>query len=95
MADFEKVRKWLALLPFTGGDGGGPLPLEDCRGGSALIVITSAYSGALEASVAEAAPYFSAVTLVLVGDDHPDAGLTPTVRLPVGCDVASELAALD
>ena len=94
MADFEKVRRWLALLPFTDKAAGGDLPLEDCLGGSALIVITSAYSEALEAGVAEAAPYFSAVTLVLVGDDHTDAGLTPTVRLPVGCDVAAELAAL-
>ena len=93
-ADFEKVRRWLALLPFTDKATGGGLPLEDCRGGSALIVITSAWSEALAASVAEAAPYFSAVTLVLVGDDRAGDGLTPTVRLPVGCDVAAELAAL-
>ena len=95
MAAFEKVRGWLAMLPFTDKPASGPLPLEDCRGGSALIVITSACSGELAALVAEAAPYFSAVTLVLVGDGHADAGLTPAVRLPVGCDVAGELAALD
>ena len=77
MADFEKVRRWLALLPFED-KAPGPLPLEDCRGGSALIVITSACSEALEASIAEAAPFFSAVTLVLVGDGHADTGLTPT-----------------
>ena len=94
MADFEKVRRWLALLPFTDKAAGGDLPLEDCRGGSALIVITSACSEALEASVAEASPYFSGVTLVLVGDDRAGDGLTPTVRLPVGCNVAAELAAL-
>lgn len=94
MADFEKVRRWLALLPFED-KAPGPLPLEDCRGGSALIVITSACSEALEASIAEAAPFFSAVTLVLVGDGHADTGLTPTLRLPVGCDVAAELVALD
>ena len=94
MADFEKVRRWLALLPFED-KAPGPLPLEDCRGVSALIVITSACSEALEASIAEAAPFFSAVTLVLVGDGHADTGLTPTVRLPVGCDVAAELVALE
>ena len=94
MADFEKVRRWLALLPFED-KAPGPLPLEDCRGGSALIVITSACSEALEASIAEAVPFFSAVTLVLVGDGHADTGLTPTVRLPVGCDVAAELVALE
>ena len=94
MADFEKVRRWLALLPFED-KAPGPLPLEDCRGGSALIVITSACSEALEANIAEAAPFFSAVTLVLVGDGHADTGLTPTVRLPVGCDVAAELVALE
>ena len=94
MADFEKVRRWLALLPFED-KAPGPLPLEDCRGGSALIVITSACSEALEASIAEAAPFFSAVTLVLVGDGHADTGMTPTVRLPVGCDVAAELVALE
>ena len=95
MADFEKVRKWLALLPFPPAAADGPLPLEDCRGGSALIVVTAGCSEALEASVAEATAYFSAVTLVLVGDDHADNGLTPKVRLPVGCDVAAELVALD
>ena len=94
MADFEKVRRWLALIPFED-KAPGPLPLEDCRGGSALIVITSACSEALEASIAEAAHFFSAVTLVLVGDGHADTGLTPTVRLPVGCDVAAELVALE
>ena len=94
MADFEKVRRWLALIPFED-KAPGPLPLEDCRGGSALIVITSACSEALEASIAEAAPFFSAVTLVLVGDGHADTGLTPTLRLPVGCDVAAELVALE
>ncbi len=94
MADFEKVRRWLALLPFEGKSSDAPLPLEDCRGGSALIVVTSACSEALGAAVAEAAPYFSAVTLVLVGDGHADTGLTPAIRLPVGCDVAAELVAL-
>ena len=94
MADFEKVRRWLALLPFED-KAPGPLPLEDCRGGSALIVITSACSEALEASIAEAAPFFSAVTLVPVRDGHADTGLTPTLRLPVGCDVAAELVALE
>ncbi len=95
MGDLEKLRRWLALLPFEDKAYEGSLPLEDCRGGSALIVVTSAYRGELEAAVAEASPYFSAVTLVLVGDDHADAGLAPTVRLSVGCDVAAELVALD
>ena len=95
LSDFERVRKWLALLPFTDEPAGGDLPLEDCRGGSALIVITASPSQALGDSVAEAAAWFSAVTLVIVGDEPFDAGLTPTLRLAVGCDVAQVLAALD
>ena len=94
MADFEKVQSWLAQLPFTDKPAPGSLPLEDCRGGSALIVITSAYGSELEAAVAEASPYFSAVTLILVGDAPADLGPLPAVRLSVGCDVAEALAAL-
>ncbi len=95
LADFDKVRRWLALLPFESGIADGPLPLEDCQGGSALVLITSGCSEALEARLAEAAPYFGAVTLVLVGEGHADTGLTPTVRLPAGCDVAAELTSLE
>ena len=57
-------------------------------------MISSAYSAELESAVAEASPYFSAVTLILVGDAQADLGLTPTVRLSVGCDVAEALTAL-
>ena len=90
--DFDRVRKWLALLPFDSRELASPLP-DASPGGSSLLVITTRYDEALEARVAAAAPAFSAVTLVLVGDGHRDPGLTPAVRLPIGCDVAAELAA--
>ena len=94
-ADFEKLRRWLALLPFGDKPFGGDLPTEASYGGSSLILITDAWDEALEAAVAAAGSWFSAVTLVLVGDDHRDPGLLPAVRLPIGCDVAAELAALE
>ena len=45
--------------------------------------------------IAEAEAYFSAVTLVLVGDGHRDPGQLPAIRLTVGCNVADELLALE
>ena len=95
MADFEKIRRWLALLPFGEKDPQEPLSLETAYGGSALIVVTDAWSAGLEERIAAVEPYFSAVTLVLVGEDRADTGLLPTLRLPVGCDVAAELLAQD
>ena len=94
-AEFDRVRKWLALLPFTDKPARGGLPLEECRGGSALIVITTEVGEELEAGLDEAGAWFSAVTLVLVGDAPFDAGRTPVLRLPVGCDVAEVLVALE
>lgn len=94
-ADLDKIRKWLALLPFEDEPAQGPLPLEDAYGGSALLVVTGALTEALRAEIARAEPYFSTVTLILVGDGHEDAGLLPAIRLPVGCDVAAELVALE
>ena len=58
-------------------------------------MITDAWSADLEERIAAVEPYFSAVTLVLVGEDRADTGLLPTLRLPVGCDVAAELIAQD
>ena len=95
MADFEKIRRWLALLPFGEAPARGPLPTESAYGRSALILVTDSFTPELEASLAEAEPYFSAVTLVLVGEEGRDTGLVPTIRLPLGCDVAAELAALE
>ena len=95
MTDFEKLRRWLALVPFDEKPFTGPLPAEDLRGGSALILITDRYDGELAAAVAGAEAYFASITLVLVGEDHGDTGLTPVLRLPVGCDVAAEMAALE
>ena len=95
MADFEKIRRWLALLPFDGEPLKGPLPTESAYGRSALILVTDSFTPELEASLAEAEPYFSAMSLVLVGDEGRDTGLIPTIRLPVGCDVSAELAALE
>ena len=95
MADMEKIRKWLALLPFGEKEPEGPLPLEELRGGSALVVVTDACTPALEQRIAEAEPWFSAVTLVLVGEGQTTGELTSVVRLPVGCDVAAELTALE
>ena len=93
--DFETVRRWLAQIPFGEAPGEGELPLDTAEGGSSLVVITGGYSDALAARVAAASSYFSAVTLVLVGEGHADAGLMPAVYLPVGCDVAAELVELD
>ena len=93
--DFEKIRKWLALLPFSDKAAEGPLPIEPGYGGSSLLLITSSLTEELEARIAEAEPFFNAVTLVLVGEGRRPAGLLPTISLPVGCDVAAELIALD
>ncbi len=95
MADFEKIRRWLALLPFTGDPWKGELPTEGAYGMSSLILVTDSFTPELEAALAGAESAFSAVTLVLVGDDGRDTGLIPTIRLPLGCDVAAELVALD
>ena len=92
MTDFEKIRRWLALLPFGDKASGEALPLDTAYGCSALILVTDTWSRELEQRIAEAEPYFSAVTLVLVGEEA-DTGLIPAIRLPVGCDVAAELAA--
>ncbi len=94
-ADFGKVRRWLALLPFEGKAAEGPLPLEEVSGGSSLIVITDACSDALAERIAEAEPFFSAVTLVLVGEGGGEKLQLPVLRLPVGCDAAEALAALE
>ncbi len=93
-ADFERVRRWLALLPFDGRPGEPALPLEGGEAGSALIVITDGYSRAMGEGIAEASPWYSTVTLVLVGDEHEDCGAIPAIRLPVGCDVSDRLIAL-
>ena len=95
MTDFEKIRRWLALLPFDGDPWKGDLPTEGAYGMSSLILVTDSYSPELEAAIAGAEARFSAVTLVLVGDEGRDTGLIPTIRLPLGCDVAAELVALD
>ncbi len=95
LEDFEKIRKWLALLPFGEAGKAGTLPVEPAYGGSSLIVITSSLTEELEAAVAEAESWFNAVTLVLVGEGRGAAGLIPTIRLPVGCNVADELVALE
>lgn len=93
--DFEPVRRWLAKLPFGEKAAEGELPAERADGNSALILITGSFSDEMAAKVAAAAPFFSAVTLVLVGDGHTDSGLLPTLYLPVGCDVAAALGTLD
>ncbi len=95
MTDFEKIRRWLALLPFTGEPRKGDLPTEGSYGMSSLILVTDDYTPELEAALAQAESSFGAVTLVLVGNGERDTGLIPTIRLPLGCDVAAELAALD
>jgi len=95
MGDFERVRRWLAQLPFDAGPLPDPLPPEALAGNSALILVTSAYTRELEDLIARVSPYFSAVTPVLVGD-AAEAELPPSaLRLKVGCDVAAELIALD
>ncbi len=93
--DFEKIRKWLALLPFADKASDDPFPVEEAWAGSALMVITDGFSDKLADRIAEAEAYFSAVTLVLVGDGHRDPGQLPAIRLPVGCNVADELLALE
>ena len=74
---------------------GGPLPLETGYGGSSLIVVTHHCTDALAEKIAEAEPYFSAVTLVLVGEGHGEKLDLPVLRLAVGCDAAEALAALE
>ncbi len=93
--DFEPVRRWLAQIPFGDRAAEGELPVESAEGGSSLVLITAAYSEELAAKVAAASSYFSAVTLVLVGEGHQDTGLLPAVYLPVGCDVAAELVEIE
>ena len=93
--DFEPVRRWLAQIPFGDRAAEGALPVESVEGGSSLVLITAAYSEELAAQVAAASSYFSAVTLVLVGEGHQETGLLPAVYLPVGCDVAAELVELE
>ncbi len=93
--DFDKMLRWLAMLPFGEGSFSGELPRETVSGSSSLILVTDAFDETMESAVLAAEPFFSAVTLVLVGNEHHDPGLLPAVRLPVGCDVAAELTALD
>ena len=95
LTDFEKIRRWLALLPFVGAPWTEALPRESIYGRSSLILVTATFTPELEAALAEAESYYSAVTLVLVGDEGRDTGLIPTIRLPLGCDVAAELVALE
>ncbi len=94
-ADYEAVRRWLAQLPFGSKPSEGPFPLEEEGGGSSLIVITHRCTDALEEHLAEAAPWFSAVTLVLVGESAGESLNLPVIRLEPGCDVAEVLAALE
>ncbi len=91
--DFPRLLEWLARLPFGKASSGEDLPLENAREGSALLVLTGRLSPELEARIAKASPYFSAVTLVLVGEEGEDTGTLPCISLPTGCDVAAELAA--
>ncbi len=94
--DFDHVRRWLALVPFVPEGSPGQFPLASAQEGSSMILITDRYSEALRERMAEAEAYFGAVTLILVGEGgHSDSGLLPAIRLPVGCDVASELVALE
>jgi uncharacterized protein (DUF58 family) len=94
LGDYDKLRRWLALLPFDETPHTGPLP-RDTAPGSALILVTGGYDETLEEAVAGAEGWFSSVTLVLVGEGHRDPGLIPALRLPVGCDAAAEMAALE
>jgi uncharacterized protein (DUF58 family) len=93
--DVGDVRRWLAQLPFGDEAPEGPLPLETGYGASSLIVVTHRCTESLAEKIAEAEPYFSAVTLVLVGEGHGEKTDLPSLRLEVGCDVASALAALE
>lgn len=93
--DIDRLRRWLALLPFGETPFAGDLPQETAQGGTALIVISDAFDEALEEAVTAAEPWFGSVSLILIGDCHRDPGLLPAVRLPVGCDVAARLTALD
>ena len=92
--DFDQVLRWLAQLPFGEKAPEGPLPLDTGYGSSSLIVVTHHCTDALAEKIAEAEPYFSAVTLVLVGEGHGDQLDLPVLRLAVGCDAAEALAAL-
>ncbi len=94
-ADFDKIRRWLALLPFAESPSPDPLPPAGGTGRSSLIVITAGYTEELAEKIAAAESGYSTVTLVLVGDGHADTGLIPAIRLPVGCDAAAELIALE
>jgi uncharacterized protein (DUF58 family) len=94
-ADFDKIRRWLALLPFAESPSPDPLPPAGGTGRSSLIVITAGYTEELAEKIAGAESGYSTVTLVLVGDGHADTGLIPAIRLPVGCDAAAELIALE
>ena len=49
----------------------------------------------MEELIARVSPYFSAVTPVLVGDGPGEDPPPDAIRLPVGCDVAAGLIALD
>ena len=89
------MRRWLALLPFGDKAPEGLPPLESGYGVSSLIVITHHCTDALAEKIAEAEPFFSAVTLVLVGEGHGEKLDLPVLRLEVGCDVADALAALE
>ena len=95
MEDFERVRRWLARLPFGEKPPAGEYPLEAGDAGSALIVVTGACTEETEARIAMASPYFSAVTLVLVGEEGQLPASLPALRLPVGCSVAEVLASLE
>ena len=95
LGDFERIRRWLAQLPFDAEPLSDPLPPEALAGNSALILVTSAYTRELEDLIARVSPYFSAVTPVLVGDGPGEDPPPDAIRLPVGCDVAAELIALD
>ena len=69
--------------------------MESASGRSSLILVTDSFTPELEASLAEAESWYGAVTLVLVGEGDRDTGLIPTIRLPLGCDVAAQLVALE
>lgn len=91
--DLPRLLDWLARLPFGTAVPDRPFPLEYAREGSALMVLTGRVSPELEAQLVQVAPYFSAVTLVLAGEEGETEGTLPRISLPLGCDVAAELAA--
>ena len=95
VSDFEKIRHWLAQLPFGEDPAKGPLPAGSADGRNALILVTDCFTPELESALTGAASDFSAVTLVLVGDESRNTGLIHTIRLPLGCDVAAELVSLE